>query len=235
VLIRDDGQSWTAITQPAHAYLAGQVARHWAQPQPADVILGVEQHDIAWSEWDREPSLHGPERRVASFYEVAMEPRLAAWTHVARRLEAQSPYAALLVSLHATNVHTRYAAAGAQPHGFLAGQRQDQDALLAVLPDTTRERAERDADLVFALDALSLVLCHGWDARDLPPVGGRAIRVAPQGDGEATLDPWPLDVAELTFGVHARRLTGRFDDEHAMRAALAATPNERRSWRLRPA
>jgi Protein of unknown function (DUF3891) len=234
VLIRDDEQSWTAITQPAHAYLAGQIARHWHEPLPADVVLGVEQHDIAWTEWDREPSLHPPARRAGSFYEVAIEGRLAAWRHVARRLQAQSPYAALLVALHATNIHTRYIEADHRPVEFLAQQRADQDALLAVLPDATREQAEADADLLFALDGLSLTLCHGWDARDLPAIAGTTIHVAPQGEGEATLDPWPLDVAELTVGLHARRLTERFDDEQQMRDALAATPYEPRSWRLRP-
>jgi hypothetical protein len=236
VLIRDDERSWTAITQPAHAYLAGQIAQHWAEPLAGDVVLAVEQHDVAWTEWDRAPSLYAPARRAAAFYEAEMEPRLAAWRHIARRLDAQSPYAALLVSLHATNIHTRYLPEGATPPAeFLAEQRADQDALLAVLADANRERAERDADLVFALDALSLVLCHGWDGRELPPIDGTSIRVTPIGDDEATLDPWPLAVAELTIGVSARRLTERFDDEAAMHAALAATANQRLTWRLRPA
>ncbi len=236
MLIRDDEQSWTAITQPAHAYLAGQVAQHWARPLENDVVLAVEQHDVAWVEWDRAPSFHAPARRAAAFFEVAMEPRLAAWRHVAHRLEAQSPYAALLVALHATNIHTRYLPQDVTaPAEFLAEQRADQDALLVVLPDATRERAEADAELVFALDALSLVLCHGWVGRDLPVVEGTTIHVTPVGDDEATLDPWPLSVAELTIGVDARRLTERFDDEDAMRVALAATVNERLTWSLRPA
>jgi uncharacterized protein DUF3891 len=228
MLIRDDGEAWTAITQPAHAYLAGQVARHWAPELPADVVLGVAQHDVAWMAWDREPSLHAPARRAASFIEVPMAPRLEVWRHVARRLEAQSPYAALLVALHATNIHTRYVPEESRPLEFLAQQRADQDALLAVLPDATREQAMRDAELVFALDALSLALCHGWDARDLPPLGdGTTIRFTPLDDDRATLDPWPLDVDRVTIGIDARRLRERFDDEAAMRAAMAATPHHR--------
>jgi hypothetical protein len=235
VLIRDDGDSWTAITQPAHAHLAGQVAHHWVDPLAADVVLAVEQHDVAWTQWDRAPSLNHTARRAAAFFEIEMEPRLAIWRNVTHRLDAQSPYAALLVALHATNIHTRYVPEDLRPGAFLAEQRADQDALLAVLPDATREQAEHDAELVFALDALSLTLCHGWDRRELPPAAGLTISVTPQAEFEATLDPWPLAVSELTVGIDARRLTDRFDDEDRMHAALVATPYQRMSWRLSPA
>jgi ABC-type spermidine/putrescine transport system permease subunit II len=124
-----------------------------------EVILGVEQHDVPWVDQDRRPTLHGPAGRAASFLELDMETRLEVWSTVTERLVAQSPYAALLVSLHSTNIHTRYLPEAARPLQLLAKTRDDQDALLAVLPDATREQAERDADIVFALDALSLTLC----------------------------------------------------------------------------
>jgi len=163
-----------------------------------------------------------------------MEPRLAIWRHVAHRLEAQSPYAAVLAAQHAINIHTRYLPPEAQPQELLAEARADQDALLALLP-ASREQVERDADLLFAVDALSLTLCNGWDARDLPEFDGTTIHVAPQGEGAATLDPWPLGGDEVQVGVFARRLVDRFEDEAQMRQALAATPYERLTWRLRPA
>lgn len=235
MLIRDGDLGWTAITQPAHAHLSGQVARLWAEPQPPDVVLGIEQHDVAWTAWDREPPLHAPARRAAAFFEADVAERLRIWDHVAARLDAQSPYAAVLVSLHGTNVHTRYGTPDPSVQPLLDGFREEQDALLARLPGATREQAERDADLLFALDALSLVLCHGWPARDLPPVDGTTIHLAPQGDGVATLDPWPLAVPQAELSVPARRLTERFDDEAALHRALAAAPYERLVFHLRPA
>ncbi len=211
MLIRDDGDTWTAITQPAHAYLAGQVAAHWATPLAPEVILGVEQHDVPWVEQDRAPTLH----RAGAAGGVVPGARhgnaAVVWSTVTERLVAQSPYAALLVSLHSTNIHTRYLPEAARPVDLLAKTRDDQDALLAVLPDATREQAERDADIVFALDALSLTLCHGWEGRDLPEIDGVAIRVEPAGEGEATLDPWPLGVDELEVSV------GGADADRALR------------------
>jgi hypothetical protein len=212
VLVRDDGDSWLAITQPAHAYLAGQIARHW-QPSPSeDALLATEQHDVAWWEWDREPPLH--EGRAAAFFEAPLDRRLAIWRDVARHLEAQSPHAAVLISLHATNIHTRYLPEDQRPQDLLDGARADQDRLLALLPDLTREQAEREADLLFQIDALSLALCFGRDTGEL-------------------LDPWPLDRDEVSVSIYGRRLSERFDDETAMQRALAATPYERLSWRLR--
>jgi len=237
MLIRDDGDSWTAIGQPAHAWLAGQVAQAWAPRLDDDVVLAIEQHDVPWMGWDRRPPLHAEGRRAAAFFEAPAGPRLELWRHAADRLVAQSPYAALVVSLHATNIHTRYAEPSARPEAFLAEQRADQDRLLGLLAreGITRELAEHDADLLFCLDALSLTLCHGWPARELPSFDGRTIRVEPTAPDEATLDPWPLTPNELTVSVHARRFTERFDDEAALHDALDAAVYHRLTWRLRPA
>jgi len=237
MLIRDEGDAWTAIGQPAHAWLAGQVAAAWAPRLAEDVVLAVGQHDVAWRDWDRRPPLHREAGRAAAFVEAPAQPRLELWRGVAHDLVAQSPYAALLVSLHATNIHTRYAERERWPTGFLAEQRADQDRLLDRLggEDVSREQAERDADLLFCLDALSLTLCHGWPARDLPPFDDTTIRLEPVGEWEATLDPWPLRVEKLSVAVHARRFTQRFVDEGALHAALDAARYHRLGWRLRPA
>jgi hypothetical protein len=139
------------------------------------------------------------------------------------------------VSLHGTNIHTRFGPPDAAVQPLLDGLREEQDDLLARLPGSSRAQAERDADLLFALDALSLVLCHGWPARDLPPVDGTTIRVAQLGDGHATLDPWPLAVPEARFTVPVRCFSQRFEDEAALHAALAAAPYEHLDLRLTPA
>lgn len=247
MLILDDGERWTAITQPAHAWLAGQLAAAWgtggiAPPEPRpEVVLGVEQHDVAWSDYDLSPPLHTDAGRVASFIEAPVRERHVIWHDAPGRVLAQSPWAALLVSLHGTNIHTRYVSLDHLPaedaaivRGYLERQRVLQDALIAQV-GTTRARAERQAELLFALDALSLSLCHGWPERELPAVDGVAIRYVPAGERTAHLDPWPLAAAEVRVHVGARTLTERFTDAAALHAALAAAPLERRTFTLRPA
>ena len=223
MLIRDDGDSWTAVGQPAHAWLAAQVARVWgnelfAAPEPLeDFVLGVSQHDVGWWEWDLRPPLHAPAGRAASVFEAPMVPRTALWLGASRRVLTQSPWAALMVSLHATNLY------GEGPGAYepeiasivtelLAGERAFQDELCAGL-GVPREDAARLGELLYALDSLSLALCSGWPARELPPVAGRAIRFEPQGPDAATLDPWPLGARGAQVHVHGRVMRERFSDE----------------------
>lgn len=244
MLIVDTGEAWTAITQPAHAWLAGQLARSWgtgdiAPPEPlADVCLGIEQHDVAWADYDRRPPLHAEAGRAASFIEAPIRERHLIWHDAPDRVLAQSPWAALLVSLHGTNIHTRYVSLDHLPaedagivRDYLKGQRTLQDRLLAIA-GTTRAVAERQADLLFALDALSLSLCHGWPERELPPVDGVAIRYLPTGERAATLDPWPFAAPSVSVTAGARTLTDRFTGEQALHAALAAAPSERLTFTL---
>lgn len=245
MLIRDDGDSWTAIGQPAHAWLAGQIARAWgnerfARPEPLeDFVLGVEQHDVAWAEWDLRPPLHAPARRAANFYEAPLRPRMEIWAQAPQRVLAQSPYAALLVSIHGTNIHTRYVdPSHLAPDDadfasrYLAGQRALQDKLCKQL-DIEHAAALRLGDLLFCLDAISLSLCHDWPARELPPVDGAELNYQPLADGAATLDPWPLGVSELTVHVGCRILEERFDDEETLHSALDAAPWTRLERTLR--
>ena len=245
MLIRDDGDSWLAIPQPAHALLSGQVARDWgnerfAAPDPYEsVCLGAEQHDVAWTSWDLRPPLNAEARRSASFLEAPFEERLAIWDGAPERMLAQDPFAALLVSLHGRNVHTLYANADvlepaqrAAVTAYLGRQAALQERLLALL-GATPEQAERAAALVLCLDALSLRHCHGWPEGDLPAVDGTTIRFTPVSDTEATLDPWPLGVPQLQVGLSARRMTERFDDEAALHAGLAGAPWSALRWVLR--
>lgn len=237
MLIRDDGATWTAIGQPAHAWLAGQLARAWSPRPDADVLLAVEQHDVAWSEHDRRPLLHVPARRAASFLEVPSGARLEMWRHVAHRVEAQSPYAALLVSMHATNITTRYGDPSNRPLAFLAEQEADQAALLAGLGPLgiTRTRAERDADLLFRFDAMSLALCQGAPQLDLDGPDGGALQLRAPTTESVTLDPWPFASPQLRVWLHARTFSRRFEGEPELRRAFAEAPYTRLEWTLRPA
>ncbi len=244
VLIIDDGERWTAITQPAHAWLAGQAARAWgnaefAAPEPLeDVCLGTAQHDVAWSDYDRRPPLRAEAGRAASFIEAPTRERHVIWHDAPARVLAQSPWAALLVSLHGTNIHTRYIDPSFLPGDeaaliarYLGEQRALQDRLIALL-GTDRARAERQGELLFCLDALSLSLCHGWPERELPPVDGAVVHYRPAGERQATLDPWPLRADRLELTLHARTFTERFADEAALHAALGAKPYQARTFIL---
>jgi hypothetical protein len=193
VLVRHDG---LAIGQPAHAWVSGQLARAWgnaAFPAPAPrepFCLAAEQHDVGWADADLAPTA-GPDGRPRSFLEQPRAVHVAIWRGAARRLLAQSRYAALLVSLHGTSLYERVDAdaeppdAAAAIRDYLAAERALQSELAAGLDPAEVDRNRR---LLLALDRLSLMLCHGRATTldDVPAAGGPAtIRVEPANEAGA--------------------------------------------------
>jgi Protein of unknown function (DUF3891) len=185
VLVRRDG---LVIGQPAHAWVSGQLARAWgneAFPAPAPrepFCLAAEQHDVGWADADLAPS-PGPDGRPRSFMEQPRAAHVAIWRSAARRLLAQSRYAALLVSLHGTSLYERVDADAEPPEvaaairDYIAGERWLQSELAAGLDPAEVDRNRR---LLLALDRLSLMLCHGraTTLEDVPAArGAGTIRV----------------------------------------------------------
>jgi len=234
MLVRDDG---LVIGQPAHAWVSGQLARAWgnaAFPAPAPrepVCLAAEQHDVGWQDADLAP-LRGGDGRPLSFVQYPRPEHVAIWRGAARRLLAQSRYAALLVSLHGTALYDRYVDADAHPpevaeliRGYLREQRALQEELAAGLDPGEVARNQR---LIATLDALSLALCHarGTTLEGVPgadgPVAIEVARADPAGPATAarddhavppgaaatafTLAPWPFAPDALVVGCEARRL-----------------------------
>jgi hypothetical protein len=249
MLVRYDG---LAIGQPAHAWISGQLARAWgngAFPPPAPrepVCLAAEQHDVGWQDADLAP-LRGEGGRPLSFVEYPRPEHVAIWRGAARRLLAQSRYAALLVSLHGTALYDRFVDAGAYSpevaaliRAYLRDQRALQEELAAGLDPAEVARNQR---LIAALDALSLALCHGRGAtlEGVPGADGEvAVRVEPGGGPAAaarddhavppgtataafTLAPWPFTADSLAVGCEAWRLgsAGELGEWVPLRFALS--------------
>ena len=251
MLVRDDG---LVIGQPAHAWVSGQLARAWGNvefPAPAPrepVCLAAEQHDVGWQDADLAP-LRDEHGRPLPFTAYPRVEHVAIWHDAARRLLAQSRYAALLVSLHGTALYDRYVDADRHPpevaeliRGYLREQRALQEELAAGLDPA---EVARNQKLIAALDRLSLALCHGEEAtlEDVPGADGPVtILVAPAaGDSAAavarddhavppgtataafTLTPWPFASSALVVGCEARRLdaAGVIGDWVALRFALS--------------
>jgi uncharacterized protein DUF3891 len=218
MLLRPDGDDVIAIGQPAHAWLSGQLARAWAGPvEPwEEVCLAAEQHDVGMAAWEGRPTLNPETGLPRSFMELSLDEHLEIWWSAAPLVMPQSRYAALLVSMHGTALYERRDLARLSPHdverlrAFLAGQADLQARLLADLradPRTAAAAADdvvrRNQQLVWTWDSLSLGLLLNWSLE---------------------LDPWPFRDDRVALRCEGRRLTGRFEDEEAMRAALAAAP-----------
>jgi hypothetical protein len=242
VLLRRDGDGVLAIGQPAHAWVSGQLARAWGNERfgalepREDVCLAAEQHDAGMAAWETRPTLNPESGLPRSFMELPLDEHLEIWWSAAPLVLAQSPYAALLVSMHGTALYERRDA-GRLPTAdaervreFLAGQRELQRGLIAAL-GADPALVRRNQRLVWTWDSLSLGVLLGWAPFELTRVptadGETGIAVA-----DGTLDPWPFAADEVTVRCDGRRLAGPYDDEEAMRAALAAAPWEAVTVRL---
>lgn len=223
--------------QPAHAWVAGQLAGAWgnglfAEPRPRDeVVLAAMQHDLGMAAWDASPELNPETKWPMSFLEMPVETHLRLWTAAPRLALSQSRWVALLVALHGAHL---YSGRAGQPgvDDFLADMRAFAAAMRTSL-GVSEEDAARQQRMLAAWDWMSLVLC-----RDSLPAAvefERPLRLESAGEGTVTVSPWPFRGEAFSVFADARRLDGRFDDEGAMREALRVAPWQQVAWRLVPA
>ena len=163
MLFRDDPAGPIAITQPAHAWVAGQLARAWSndqfpRPEPwAEVCLAAERHDDGWLAWEAAPTRDPSTGRPFSFLTLPRAQHLAIWATAGPTVLALGRYPALLVSLHGTGLYERRSqASDAGPDSgliaeFLSQQHVFQDRLLSSLradprfaPHTTPDAITRN-------------------------------------------------------------------------------------------
>jgi hypothetical protein len=211
MLVRPDADGAVCIGQMSHSWISGQMARAWAAPfeRREEVCLAAELHDIGMAEWDREPALNTETGLPMAFTEMPFAVHSELWLEAPHRLLTTSVYAAALVSLHGTRL---YELRDRTPEvdDYLRAQESFRRTL-----GFEREDLEPASTLVWTWDYLSLAALLGWKGE----VEGLAV------DGP-TVTPWPFATPSFTVRCEARRLSGRFDDEREMQAALAGARPE---------
>jgi hypothetical protein len=212
MLFRVTGDTTVAISQPSHAWLAGQAMRAWGNAEfgavtPAeDVCLAAEQHDIGWLAWEQAPTLNPDTGRPHSFRELGVARHTAIWGQGTAMALAFGRYPALLVSLHGTGLYRNFDLANADPEaadavrGFLRTQAQLQQRLTAGLaadrhyaPHVSAAAIERNRRLVSAADRLSIAICTGL----------RDIAVSADVDGEGWVRDVPTARAMVDIRIRA--------------------------------
>lgn len=246
MILRPHAAGTLLIGQPAHAWLSGRLADAWGWPfGPRDEVrLAALQHDIGMAAWDAAPVLD-PERGLPySFTSMPRAMHVDLWSRASRLMVAQSPYAALLVSLHGTGLYDRYvpeAERAAEPvRGYLEAERAWQHETAAMLGAEAAE-VERNAALLRCWDWLSLFICTAAGEEgtfDGVPAPGEPVTLTarmPGGDAErVTVSPWPFASDEVAAEVAGRLLHDGATSQQALDRALRAAPVERLAVRLRP-
>ena len=217
MLVRPEGDGTLLITQQAHAWVSGQLARAWgndrfAPPAPRDeVCLAAEQHDLGMASFDLDPPVDPDTGLPPSFMDMPLDVHLEIWTEAPRRMLVQDRYAAVLVALHGIALYERRDLArlpepdARRVRTFLAAQRsfvEDQAAALGVDSD----ELARNQRLIWTLDSLSLALLLDWSPFTLEDVPAGADERVALALGGGTLAPWPFAADAVTVRCDARRL-----------------------------
>ncbi len=238
------------VTQPTHAWVAGQLAKAWGNelfgaiaPYP-EVCLGAEQHDIGWVPWEEAPTLNPATGYPHSFNEVAPEVHTRLWAGAKHLAMPMGRYAALLVSLHGTGLYERFTHWQDPPESsrivetFLKEEKAFQQELIARLaenpayiPYVTPDAIARNQRLVATFDALSLAICMGvTEQRQFEGVpaktGEMSLTLTPIANDPSQLlvEPWCFQPDQVTVVFEGRVLQEESADEQTMRDRLDHAP-----------
>jgi hypothetical protein len=216
------------IGQASHAWVSGQLARHWgnadfARPDPfEEVCLGAEQHDIGMAEADVRPGLDPGTGYPRDFLALPKERSLELWTAAPDKALTQSPYAALLISMHGCALFESRSG-GAGVDDYLQQQERLQQDLIANLQEDPA-RARRNQQLVWAVDYLALAALTGWTPRTAFPAPDHPLDVAEPDPLHVTVNPWPFDEPSLTIAYHGRALAEPSRTQEELDARVTQAP-----------
>ncbi len=240
MMFLDLGGDALAISQPAHAWISGQLLRHWATPLPETVLLAAEQHDLAWLDWELAPSYNPATRRPTLFRDVGAAQHAPLWVDaVDRALAAWGTHVALLISRHGSVIYTRFADRhhlSSADADAAARYREEQGARQATWArelGLSAAQLDHESALIAFADMLSLALC-GELAAPLDIPGQTGLSYSLRGWREAfTLSPWPFRTDTLTLEAEGRIIPGGvFADEGGMRSWFSSSERLRFLVRL---
>lgn len=225
------------VTQPDHAAFSAELLSLWRaegvpeHPRRADLLFAVREHDNGWRETDAAPRRDPATGRPHDFLSIPRDDRIELWERGAARFAGSRPYAALLITRHALNLHaSRRGQEGWDPFlGYL--DELNRGLMEEVMEEEGLSEDEVAADyrLLDRADALSLAACM----RRAEPFASHGVR-ARWLNGTLLLDPFPLAGA-TTFRIPCRRIPDRaYAGDADLGAELAAARWGEMSVRVAP-
>jgi len=250
MLHRRDKDGLIVISQPAHAWVSGQLARHWGNDRfgrltPAEeVCLAAEQHDIGFLQWEKSPALNVETGLPQTFMEMPTGAHLNIWSQGVRDMMRYGRYPALLVSMHFTFLCQQHPVADSPEEmqlmqNFLDDQEAFQSAIRTSLlndfyyaPFSTEYLIQRNRQLVSLWDRLSLLLCMGFteeqSVEHVPSLDSETqlrLKLIASDPPQVGISPWPFCTDSVRVICEGRRLLKTFQQETELHQALiAASP-----------
>lgn len=242
-------ESAIAISQVAHSWMSGQMAREWGNAefgtfQPRESLCyAAEQHDIGFFAWERRPRWNPETGFPFTFEDLPIDEHVEIWRQSIDQLRAVSTYAALMASFHFSGLCERHSHKGSQPdpgtaEAFLRDQRRLREELLGFIAEDwsagasrTEEAVSHNRKLIATWDLLSLQLSRNpskaFDIEDVPRTGGRedcTLSVSPSAFSSRVfhVHPWPFSSGSLRLCCEGFRFERPFRSQEELDQALAA-------------
>ena len=147
-------ESAIAISQVAHSWMSGQMAREWGNAEfgvfePREPLCyAAEQHDIGFFPWERRPRWNPETGFPFTFEDLPTSEHIEIWRRSIDQLGAVSAYAALMASFHFSGLCERHGHKGSEADArtaetFLQEQRRQRDELLTFIAEDWSARAGR--------------------------------------------------------------------------------------------
>jgi Protein of unknown function (DUF3891) len=235
-----------AISQTAHAWVSGQLARQWGNEYfpsfaPAEPLCyAAEQHDRGFLDWERQPTLNLKSGLPHTFENIPLSLHVELRKKSILELKAVSLYASLVTSLYFSRaVGQKNPVENHEDRRkideFLAEQQTLQRELLRSLrkdPDLrsacSDQAIEYNRRLLAAWDQLSIQLCRNPDSKftvdDVPSAFKKSCRLlvtpADPNSREVRLEPWPFSKRRVELICEGYVLDRRFTSEADLRRYL---------------
>ena len=235
-----------AISQTAHAWVSGQLARQWGNERfpsfaPIEPLCyAAEQHDRGFLDWERQPTLNPKSGLPHTFENIPLSLHVELQKKSILELKAVSLYAALVTSLYfARAVGKQSPVENHEDRQRIAEFLEEQKALQRNLLGSLRKdpylrsacsdrTIEYNQKLLAAWDQLSVQLCRNPDSKfsvnDVPTALENSCRllvtpVDPH-SREIRLEPWPFSKPRVELTCEGHVLDRRFTSEADLRKYL---------------
>jgi Protein of unknown function (DUF3891) len=208
MIVVDDPETWLLITQPDHAHFSAELLslfRTGGLPEHSrrtELLFAVREHDNGWRETDAAPRWNSATGRPHDFLTLPREERIDLWQRGTARYAGEHPYAALLITRHALQLHDSRRGQDGWQEFF-----DYLDELHRSLAEETGAHGEEpDYRWLDLADLLSLGVCNGCN-RWREPFGRYGFQASLE-DGTLHLDPFPL-AGSTAFRIPCRRIPRR--------------------------
>ena len=202
------------VEQHYHGLVSGEFARHWAvEVRVREAALyAIANHDVAWRELDATVSWNEETGRPYSFLDFPARPKLRAYANGLDDIQARSPYAACLCSMHYGSFMRD---ARREPEvSFREAEAARRRGIETTLSEEQIESLEYNFRLLQLCDDLSLFVCLNEPGRNDYPhykdgFGFMGARLEPVWEDERTLRLNPNPFSETCRIEVPYRVVGR--------------------------